>query len=108
LILDTNALPAYLDSTPEAVEIVSEARDLAIPAIVAGEFVFGVTQSRHREAYERALERMRDRCTVLDLEINTARQYAAIRSELKVACEDVAGAVAEADSPAPSLGSVLR
>jgi len=40
LILDTNGLSAYLDSTPEAVEIVSGARELAIPVIVAGEFAF--------------------------------------------------------------------
>jgi tRNA(fMet)-specific endonuclease VapC len=85
LILDTNALSAYLDSIPEAVEIVSQARDLAIPVIVAGEFVFGIAQSRHREAYERSLQRMLDRCTVLDLGIETSRHYAAIRLELKAA-----------------------
>jgi tRNA(fMet)-specific endonuclease VapC len=85
LILDTNALSAYLDRTPEAIEIVSEVRDLAIPVIVAGEFAFGIAQSRHREAYERSLQRMLDRCTVLSVGIETARHYAAIRLELKVA-----------------------
>jgi len=44
LILDTNALSAYLDRTPEAVEIVSEAREIAIPVIVAGEFAFGIAR----------------------------------------------------------------
>ncbi|MBL8293913.1 MAG: type II toxin-antitoxin system VapC family toxin [Bryobacterales bacterium] len=83
MILDTNALSAYLDRTPEAVEIVSEAHGLAIPVIVAGEFSFGAAQSRHREEYERALERMLDRCAVLDIGIETARHYAAIRLELK-------------------------
>lgn len=83
MILDTNALSAYLDKTPEAVEIVSEARELAIPVIVAGEFAFGIAQSRHREAYERSLQRMLDRCTVLEIGIETARYYAAIRLELK-------------------------
>jgi tRNA(fMet)-specific endonuclease VapC len=85
LILDTNALSAFLDSTPAAVEIVSGARELAIPVIVAGEFAFGAAQSRHREAYERSLQRMLDRCTVLDIGIETARHYAAIRLELKSA-----------------------
>jgi predicted nucleic acid-binding protein len=85
LILDTNALSAYLDREPEAVEIVSQAGMLAIPVVVAGEFAFGIAQSRHREAYERALQRMLDRCTVLDVGIETARHYAAIRLELKVA-----------------------
>lgn len=85
MILDTNALSAYLDKTPEAVVIVSEARELAIPVIVAGEFAFGIAQSRHRDAYERSLQRMLDRCTVLGIGIETARHYAAIRLELKSA-----------------------
>ena len=83
MILDTNALSAYLDRTSEAVKIVSEEREIAIPVIAAGEFAFGIAQSRHREAYERSLQRMLDRCTVLDIGIETARHYAAIRLELK-------------------------
>ena len=85
MILDTNALSAYLDKTAAAIEIVSEASEVAIPVIVAGEFLFGIAQSRHRQAYERSLQRMLDRCTVLDVEIDTARHYAAIRLELKAA-----------------------
>ncbi|MCX6594766.1 MAG: type II toxin-antitoxin system VapC family toxin [Acidobacteria bacterium] len=85
MILDTNALSAYLDNMPEAVRMVSEARQVAVPVIVAGEFVFGIAQSRHREVYERSLERMLDRCAVLDVGIETARHYAAIRLELKSA-----------------------
>jgi len=85
LILDTNALSAYLDKATTAVEIVSEASEIAIPVIVAGEFAFGIAQSRHREAYERSLQRMLDRCTVLDVGIETARHYAAIRVELRAA-----------------------
>jgi tRNA(fMet)-specific endonuclease VapC len=83
VILDTNALCAYLDNTPEAVKIVSEAREVGIPVIVAGEFAFGIAQSRHREVYEISLQRMLDRCTVLDIGMETARHYAAIRLELK-------------------------
>lgn len=83
MILDTNALSAYLDNAPGALEIVAAAREVSIPVIVAGEFAFGIAQSRHREAYERALRRMLDRCTVLDVGIETARHYSAIRLELK-------------------------
>ena len=83
MILDTKALSAYLDRAPGAVEILSEAGEIAIPVIVAGEFAFGVAQSRHREAYERSLQRMLDRCTVLDIGIETARHYAALRVELE-------------------------
>jgi predicted nucleic acid-binding protein len=85
LILDTNALSAFLDRNPAAIEVISESRDLAIPVIVIGEFAFGIAQSRHREAYERSLQRMLDRCVVLDIGKETARHYAAIRLELKSA-----------------------
>ena len=83
MILDTNALSAFLDRAPEAVAVVSEARELAIPVIVAGEFIYGISQSRHRESYERSLRRMLDLCTVLPAGLETARHYAAIRLELK-------------------------
>ncbi len=83
MILDTNALSAYLDGVSQAVEIVSKAREIAIPVIVAGEYAFGIAQSRHREVYERALQRMLEKCTVLDVGIGTSRHYAAIRLELK-------------------------
>lgn len=83
MILDTNALSAYLDKTAAAIEIVSEASEIAIPVIVAGEFAFGIARSRHRETYERSLQRMLERCTILDVDLKTARHYAAIRLELK-------------------------
>ena len=89
MILDTNTLSAFLDSTPEAVTMIAEARQLAIPVIVAGEFSFGIAQSRHREVYERSLQRMLSRCIVLDIGIETARHYAAIRLELKAACKPI-------------------
>ena len=85
MILDTNALSAFLDNVEKAVEIVSEARQVAIPVIVAGEFAFGIAQSRHREAYEQSLRRMLDRCTVLNVDVETARHYASIRLTLRAA-----------------------
>jgi len=44
-----------------------------------------IARSRHREAYERSLQRMLDRTTVLEIDIETARHYAAIRLELRAA-----------------------
>jgi predicted nucleic acid-binding protein len=85
LILDTNALSAFFDDETEAVQMVSRARAVAIPVIVAGEFAFGIEQSRHREAYEKALRRMLERCSVLNIDLDTAQHYAAIRHELKSA-----------------------
>ena len=85
MILDTNALSAYLDNVPQAVEIVREAQGIAIPVLVAGEFAFGIAHSRHRAAYERSLHRMLERCTVLEVDLETARHYAAVRLELNLA-----------------------
>jgi tRNA(fMet)-specific endonuclease VapC len=83
LILDTNALSAFIDGDPQAIRVAAEANELAIPVIVAGEFAFGIQQSRHRDAYENSLQRMLDHCTVLPIEIETTRHYAAIRLELR-------------------------
>ncbi len=85
MILDTNALSAFLDNDPKAIAIVMEASEVAIPVLVAGEFAFGIAQSRHRDVYQRSLQRMLERCVVLDVGIETARHYAAIRLELKKA-----------------------
>lgn len=83
MILDTNAVSAFLDSEEGAVAAVTETLELAIPVIVAGEFSFGIAQSRYRETYERALQQLVNRCSVLPIDIETAQHYAAIRLELK-------------------------
>ena len=85
MILDTNALSAFLDDTADVIEIVSEVPEIALPVIVAGEFAFGIAQSRYRDQYERSLQRMLDRSTILDVDLETARHYAAIRLELRTA-----------------------
>jgi hypothetical protein len=56
----TYAFSAFPDKTAEAVEVVSEAHEIAIRVIVAGEFRFGIERSRYRDAYERWLRRMPD------------------------------------------------
>lgn len=60
MILDTNALSAYLDGPPEVADLITDARVPATPVIVAGKFTFGIAQSRYRDAYERSLQRMRN------------------------------------------------
>jgi predicted nucleic acid-binding protein len=83
LILDTNALSAFIHGDPQAIAVAAETNELAIPVIVAGEFTFGIQQSRHQAAYEQSLQRMLDHCAILPIEIETTRHYAAIRLELK-------------------------
>jgi len=85
LILDTNALSAYLDGSEEAGALISAAAEIAIPVIVAGEYAYGIARSRHRAAYEKSLQRMLERSLILDVGMETARYYAFLRLELKTA-----------------------
>ena len=83
LIIDTNALSAIAEADPGAGEQFVQARQVAIPVIVLGEYRFGIAQSRHRRKYERWLEELTSVCEVLDVDVETATHYAALRGELK-------------------------
>ena len=83
MILDTNALSAAADCEPAALEVVAKAERLAVPVIVLGEYRLGIAQSRRRMEYENWLREWMEAVTVLDLEEETARHYAAIGLELK-------------------------
>jgi tRNA(fMet)-specific endonuclease VapC len=85
LILDTNAFSALADGDAELREVLRGHRDLAVPAIVLGEFEFGASQSRSRARYEQWLEFNLPLFTVLAVERETARAYARVRQELKAA-----------------------
>ena len=83
MILDTNALSAAADREPAALEMVATAERLAIPVMVLGEYRMAIAQSRHRAEYERWLREFIATVTVLDIDEETARYYAAIGLELR-------------------------
>lgn len=83
MILDTNALSAAADDDPALTAILGGADQLAIPVIVLGEYRYGISQSRHRAAYERWLTALLQDCLVLDINESTTRHYAEINLELK-------------------------
>jgi tRNA(fMet)-specific endonuclease VapC len=56
LILDTNALSAFVDGDPDVGEILASQARPAIPVIVLGEFRYGILNSRHRKTYEEWLQ----------------------------------------------------
>jgi len=85
LILDTNALSALADGEPGAVGKFACALQVAIPAIVLGQYRSGIAQSRHRREYERWLEEMVSLVRVLEVNEETAVWYARIRTQLKAA-----------------------
>jgi tRNA(fMet)-specific endonuclease VapC len=51
MILDTNALSAWADGNSACRPVFAEASRLVVPAIVLGEYHYGIRQSRHRSRY---------------------------------------------------------
>lgn len=85
MILDTNALSAFADDVRGAVELIGAAEELYIPAIVLGEYRFGIATSRRRREYEAWLARGRRFWNILPVAEDTAVQYALLRQELRKA-----------------------
>ena len=55
MILDTNALSAFVDGDEAVGDALRQQARACIPVIVVGEFRCGIAQSRHRAAYEQWL-----------------------------------------------------
>lgn len=85
MIVDTNALSAFADGVPAVVELIDSADTLFLPAIVLGEYRFGIASSRHRRAYEKWLGQLCAVWQILATIEETASHYACLRLELKKA-----------------------
>lgn len=83
MILDTNALSAFVDGDANVGEILGRQARAAIPSIVLGEFRYGIAQSRHRSAYEAWLVSELPHFDMLAVTDETAIAYAAVRVDLK-------------------------
>lgn len=85
MILDTNALSAWLDGDPTIEMKLAAASMVALSVIVLGEYRFGVLFSRSRGEYEQRIAIIEADLTVMGTDSETARHYASIRKELKEA-----------------------
>lgn len=83
MILDTNALSAFVDGDPGVGEVLRHQPRACIPVAVLGEFRYGIAQSRHRESYEAWLEAHLGHFDVLPVAAETAAAYAALRVALR-------------------------
>jgi predicted nucleic acid-binding protein len=83
VILDTNALSAFVDGEAAVGDILRRQPQAAIPVIVLGEFRYGIAGSRHRAAYEEWLDTHLSHFDVLPVTSDTATTYAALRVALK-------------------------
>ena len=83
MILDTNGVSAFFEEGRAVCMALGKSDVLAVPSIVLGEYRFGLLGSRLRVELEAKLGRLERLADVLCVDAETARHYAAIRSELK-------------------------
>jgi predicted nucleic acid-binding protein len=83
LIVDSNALLAFVDGDTAVGDILRQQARACIPVIVLGEFRYGIAQSRHRAAYEQWLRSELDLFEVLAVTAQTTITYATLRVALR-------------------------
>lgn len=83
MILDTNALSAFVDGEGDVGSILRRQSRVLIPVIVLGEFRYGIAGSRHRRAYERWLDEHLSDFDLLSITPETTFPYATLRTDLR-------------------------
>ena len=83
MILDTNALSAWVEGLATVEAVFRSADRLVVPSVVLGEYYFGIRQSRHRSRYEDWLRQYLPLAEIAAVTSATADAYADIRLELK-------------------------
>jgi tRNA(fMet)-specific endonuclease VapC len=83
MILDTNGLSAIAEGDAALEPILRDAKQIAVPVIVLGEYRYGVQHSRDRRRYEQWLAESLPKYRVLEVDEQTAVSYVLVRGELK-------------------------
>lgn len=83
MILDTNALSAFVDGDEGIASLLGHASRACVPVIVLGEFRYGIAASRQRARYEAWLAEHLPAFDVLPVDQGTASAYAALRVQLR-------------------------
>ncbi len=83
MILDTNALSAFVDGDPPVGERLAAESRAALPVIVLGEFRYGISASRYRARYEQWLDQHARAFEILAVTEATTLTYARVRLALK-------------------------
>ncbi len=83
MILDTNAISDYADGNPSLIEALRSSRKHSIPAIVLGEYRYGLARSRLKHERTIWINRLESEMEVLEITRSTARAYADVRNQLR-------------------------
>jgi tRNA(fMet)-specific endonuclease VapC len=82
-VLDTNIVIALIDEEPSVLARIAVADETLIPIVVLGELFYGANYSRRSAANVAKVEALAQSHTIVDLDLETARQYGIIKSELR-------------------------
>jgi len=82
-VLDTNIVIALIDEEPSVLARIAVADETLIPIVVLGELFYGANCSRRSAANVAKVEALAQSHTIVDLDLETARQYGIIKSELR-------------------------
>jgi tRNA(fMet)-specific endonuclease VapC len=83
VVLDTNIAIAFMAGDPIIRQQVAEVERIILPIVVVGELLFGASRSGRFEHNLRQAEYLAASSEVVDLTIETARNYGAIKTELR-------------------------
>jgi len=83
MILDTNAISALFQGDTGLTALLGHEPRLTLPAIVVGEYRYGLQRSRQREPLERLLDDLVRLSRILMIDLETAYAYAEIRDTLR-------------------------
>jgi predicted nucleic acid-binding protein len=83
MILHTNAISALFVGDDKLGAVLSASPQHQLPAIVLGEYRFGLMRSRHRRRLSPLLDQLETECDVLARDTETARVYAVLRDQLR-------------------------
>ena len=83
MILDTNAVSALFAGERRLADLLAGTRRHHLPAVVIGEYRYGLARSRHRATLAPLLEALVSASIVLPVEVATTPHYARVRDELR-------------------------
>ncbi len=83
MILDTNAVSALFAGDRALASVLSSEDRHHLPAVVIGEYLYGLARSRHRKSLEKLLDSLAEESEVLTVGRRTARHYAEVRVGLR-------------------------
>lgn len=89
MILDTNALSAFLLADQALLKVFPAHTVLRLPVIVLGEYRFGLIRSRDKVKLSQLLDELETVVEVLSLDSLTVKPYAQIREQLRKATKAI-------------------